>query len=243
MATFNPTSGAAQSWVTNEPIAPIQIPAPATTGAVSYNYTELPEGVEINLVSLVIYGAPTQVSEGTFTLTATDQTGPATYTLDWSVIEYDEPLRWADAEDLRAVIGQPMDFQLPEPTGGTPPFTYSIVEPAVDGWPYEARLPAGITFTGGLFSGTPTDTEDNRGTIWYDQVSVVRRTTEGTPVERLRPIWEIPAAPEQSVPRLAALLSRWGFSYLALRPLRGLRMGRMCGPEGCVSGLTAGLTC
>ena len=195
MATFSPASGTAQAWVTNEAIVPIQIPTPSTSGAVSYNFSELPEGIELNLVSLVIYGVPSVVGEGTFTLTAIDQDGPGTYTLDWSVIEYDEPIQWEQAEDLRAVIGQPMDFQLPEPTGGTAPFTYSIVEPAVDGWPYEARLPAGITFAGGLFSGTPTDTEDNRGTIWYDQTSSVERRTQGNPVNRLFPGWNIPAAP------------------------------------------------
>ena len=222
MATFNPTSGPAQAWVQNEEINQVVIPTPTTTGNISTTYTELPEGVVFNEQTMTIYGAPTIISSGTFSITVTDDVGPATYSFEWSVIPYDEPLQWADAEDLNVVIGQPVDYQLPEPTGGTPPFTYSIVSPEADGgvpFSYDCRLPQGVIFAGGLFSGTPTDTDDNKGTIWYNQVATVSRQTQNQGREgagRLFPRWDIPSAPNNQFTvggetyTITTLLSRTG---------------------------------
>ena len=62
----------------------------------------------------------------------------------------------------------------------------------LEDWPYDPRLPQGISFADGAFTGTATDTQDNEGRLWYNNVSTVNRTVEGNPVSRLRPVWNLP---------------------------------------------------
>ena len=193
-AVFTPATGTAQVWGINETIQPVQIPFPTgLSGDVSYETSGLPEGLTFNAITLVIYGAPVEAGSGTFTLTATDDDGASEWTLEWSVAAYVPQMEVARYDDLQVLIGQAIDYQLPVPAGGVPPYTYSIVAPGYAGnWPYDPRLPQGISFQDGAFTGTATDTQDNEGRLWYNNVSTVNRGVEGNPVTRLRPVWNLP---------------------------------------------------
>ena len=200
---FDPAEGAAQAWVINETIQPVSVPVPSgAVGAVSYRWEGLPPGVEFNEDTLVVFGAPSEAGAGRFVLEATDDDGVVEWPIVWSVAGFVSQLEVGAFEDLRVLIGQPVDYRLPVPVGGTPPYSWSIVDPVYSrvelgrGWPYDPRLPQGITFTDGLFSGTASDTLDNRGEIWYNQVGTVDRRTQGNPVNRLFPQWYPPAGIE-----------------------------------------------
>ena len=246
---FDPAEGAAQAWGVNETISPVLLPAPTgAVGAVSYRWEGLPPGVEFNEDTLVIFGAPTEAGSGRFVLEATDDDGVVEWPLDWTVVPFTAQLEVAAFDDLRVTVGQPVDYQLPTPVGGIPPYSYSIVDPVYSfeelgrGWPYDPRLPQGISFSDGQFTGTATDTQDNRGEIWYDRVSDVNRTAEGNPVTRLRPIWEVPTRIENrffdyetSRYDISLLISRTrptpGVAYGPDAPSGGLRL-RTSSPSG-----------
>ena len=242
-AVFDPAEGVAQAWGINEPIVPVYVPIPTgISGPVRYAAAGLPAGVAFNPDTLVVFGEPAEAGSGTFTLTATDDDGASEWTFAWSVAAFVPRLEVAHFEDLNVVIGQQVDLRLPVPSGGVPPYTWSIVSPVFEDWPYDPRLPNGITFTDGRFSGTPTDTQDNQGRIWYDRVGSVNRTTEGNPVNRLRPIWNIPSGIENrffdyetSRYDIDVVLSRTrpqtGQAYGPDAPLGGLRF-RTSSPSG-----------
>ena len=181
MALFDPMVGAPRAWGVNEGIEQVDIPRPTNVnGELTYTFSGLPDGVEINLASLVLYGAPTSPGSGSFILEAADDDGAVTYTLPWTVVAYAESLTIAPFEDLRFFIGQQAYYQLPEPTGGVPPYTYEIVGPSqMDPPAADVRLPAGLTMSeGGLFSGTPTDTRDNNGAVFARFLAEVNITFE-----------------------------------------------------------------
>ena len=246
---FDPVEGQAQAWGINETISPVEIPTPTgAVGAVSYVWSGLPQGVEFNEDTLVLYGAPTETGTGRFVLEAEDDDGTVEWPFDWSVAEFEPQLEVGAFEDLRVTIGQPVDYALPAPTGGTPPYSYEIVDPVYSftelgrGWPYDPRLPQGIQFQDGMFTGTATDTQDNRGEIWYNQVSRVNRFTQGNPVNRLFPNWQIPTRIENrffdyetSRYDITVLLSRTrptpGVAYGPDAPGGGLRF-RVTTPSG-----------
>ena len=127
---FDPVEGAAQAWGVNEPIPLVEVPTPTgAAGDISYVWSGLPPGVEFNEDTLVLYGAPSEAGSGRFVLEAEDDDGTVEWPFDWSVAEFVPQLEVGVFDDLRVTIGQPVDYMLPAPTGGTPPYSYEIVDP------------------------------------------------------------------------------------------------------------------
>jgi len=146
-----------QSYTRGVAIADLVLPE-ASGGTTPYTYTltpALPGGLSFTSSTRTISGTPTAVfSQTEFSYTVTDATSPAltsTLTFDITVSEPSPAsltLIPSTISDQRFTQGEGiLDLVLPEASGGSPPYTYTLT-PA---------LPVGLSFTSSTrtISGTP----------------------------------------------------------------------------------------
>ncbi|WP_052951656.1 putative Ig domain-containing protein [Devosia soli] len=131
--------------------APYSAAVAASGGTAPYTYTvtgTLPPGVTLSPSGL-LSGTPTESNLYSFTVTATDSsggTGPHSGAQSYNIVTYSPNFTLLPDDLPVATAGQPYS-QTVVAGGGTAPYTYSI---------YAGALPAGLTFSGGTISGTPT---------------------------------------------------------------------------------------
>ena len=119
-----------------------------TGGTTPYTFSivgTLPAGLTLNTTTGAVTGTPT--AAGTFSIQVTDAKGvTATTTCPYTIIA--GPLLTCSASSNTGEVGVSFNSGLPTVTGGTTPYTFSIV----------GTLPAGLTLntTTGVVSGTPT---------------------------------------------------------------------------------------
>jgi len=125
----------------------------ATGGTAPYKYSiasgTLPPGLTLNPDTGIISGTPTTAGTYSFTSQVTDHNGGTdTTTCSITVIAIPLDLECGTCTQGRATVGTGYTAKLAE-TGGTGPFTYSIVK---------GSLPAGLTLDAstGAIAGTPT---------------------------------------------------------------------------------------
>ena len=200
MVAFPQSVGEFASWTFQEEVhLPLPLPT-GVTGEVRYDWEGLPRGLFLNEATLVIYGAPLELeASGRFRLRATDSRNTVAYLFDFEVAPPSPVLDIAPFADLRFVIGQEFDYQLPEPRNGSGDYTYEIVaptRPANSPVDVELRLPDGIDFAPtGRFTGTPSDAEENRGATWFDQVvNVIRAGDASNRIRRVSQFANLDAA-------------------------------------------------
>jgi hypothetical protein len=126
----------------------------ATGGTPSYTFTTagpLPTGLTLS-PSGVLSGTPTDGGTFVFTVVATDKTtgtGPYTGSTQYTLIVSPPSLVISPADVPLGSDGVPYNVTL-SMKGGTAPYTLSLSSGL-------ASLPHGLTFVGGVISGTPTD--------------------------------------------------------------------------------------
>jgi choice-of-anchor A domain-containing protein len=121
-------------------------PMTVTGGVAPYSYSivgKLPVGLTLNTSTGAVSGTPT--AAGIFTVKVTDATGNSSTSCALTI---NGPLSVTCAAKNIGEVGVPFESGAMSISGGTTPFTYSIV----------GTLPAGLTFntTTGEVSGTPT---------------------------------------------------------------------------------------
>ncbi len=142
------SSVANQSWVVG---TAVNITLPAASGGVgSFTYSltpALPAGVSRS--NRVVSGTPTaRATVATYTYTATDSEG-VTHTLTFTVVVTAVAITFASTIANQSwQVGTAVNLTLPTASGGVGAFTYSLT-PA---------LPAGVTRSNRVLSGTPTTT-------------------------------------------------------------------------------------
>ena len=116
----------------------------------------LPGG--LSLTNGVISGTPTAAGSTTVTITYTDNDGDTdTASFDFTVAPAADLMPVAPTiPDRTATVGSALSYTLPLATGGDAPVTTSA-----------DTLPAGLTLTSGVISGTPTATGTTTVTITY----------------------------------------------------------------------------
>ena len=122
---------------------------PAATGGTSpytYTVTQLPAGLTFNSGTHTISGTPTEEGTTVVTYRVTDN-GNNQAADDFTITVNPVVLRLSDTTGFTAIVGEQFTQQLPEATGGTSPYTYTVTQ-----------LPAGLTFNKGThtITGTPT---------------------------------------------------------------------------------------
>ena len=155
MLSFGNESISNQSYVENEAITSVTLPA-ATGGGAPLTYTlspRLPAGLDFNSSSRMLSGTPTAASQArTYTYTVTDADGDtASLTFDLSVTTADFMLSFGNESisNQSYVENEAItSVTLPAATGGDAPLTYTL----------SPRLPAGLDFNSSsrMLSGTPT---------------------------------------------------------------------------------------
>ena len=135
----------------NEAMEPIQVPATAIFGALSFKATGLPAGITIDPSTGVISGTPnsTDALQGyPVTVTVSDGVASDTATVSFTLTVSKE-LRLDPVADVTVAKGAALTAINVKAHGGTSPYTYSAT-----------GLPAGATIdpSTGVISGTPTDT-------------------------------------------------------------------------------------
>ena len=154
--TFNPSTITDQTFTSRSPITPLVLPE-ATGGTTPYAYSvsALPVGLSFDTATRQLHGPPTTVvSAHPVTYTVRDAAG-RTASLTFSITVTDAPPSGSDITfhpsemtNQRFAAGSPiMSLVLPEATGGTAPYTYTL-SPLPDGLLFDATVR--------LLTGTPT---------------------------------------------------------------------------------------
>ena len=154
--TFNPSTITDQTFTSRSPITPLVLPE-ATGGTTPYAYSvsALPVGLSFDTATRQLHGPPTTVvSAHPVTYTVRDAAG-RTASLTFSITVTDAPPSSSDITfhpsemtNQRFAVGSPiMSLVLPEATGGTAPYTYTL-SPLPDGLLFDATVR--------LLTGTPT---------------------------------------------------------------------------------------
>ena len=142
-----------QSYTRNQQITDLVLPAVSGgTGTITYSLSSrLPNGLAFTASTRTISGTPiVSQTTKTYTYTATDDNSSTTS--QTFTITVDGNVSLATIADQGYTVNRQItDLVLPAPSGGTPPYQYSI-SPA---------LPTGLTFTSSTrtISGTPTATK------------------------------------------------------------------------------------
>ena len=126
---------------------------PAANGGTSpylYSVTTLPAGLTFNRGTHTISGTPTEAGTTTITYRVTDYNSSQASD-DFTITVSPAVLRLSDTTGFTARVGEQFTQQLPEATGGTTPYQYSVT-----------TLPAGLTFVQETrtLTGTPTLAEE-----------------------------------------------------------------------------------
>ena len=126
---------------------------PAANGGTSpylYSVTTLPAGLTFNRGTHTISGTPTEAGTKTITYRVTDYNSSQASD-DFTITVSPAVLRLSDTTGFTARVGEQFTQQLPEATGGTTPYQYSVT-----------TLPAGLTFVQETrtITGTPTLAEE-----------------------------------------------------------------------------------
>ena len=122
---------------------------PAANGGTSpylYSVTTLPAGLTFDRGTHTISGTPTEAGTKTITYRVTDNNSSQASD-DFTITVSPAVLRLSDTTGFTARVGELFTQQLPEATGGTTPYQYSVT-----------TLPAGLTFVQETrtITGTPT---------------------------------------------------------------------------------------
>jgi uncharacterized protein (TIGR03437 family) len=122
----------------------------ATGGTGTYSWTviggTLPPGLTLSSGG-TLTGTPTVAGTYSFTAQVTDSTGTMT-SGSFTVVVNPAPLKLISSNTLPSgVVGATYPIQIFTATGGTPTYTFSISA---------GSLPAGLTFSNGQITGTPT---------------------------------------------------------------------------------------
>ena len=122
---------------------------PAANGGTSpyfYSVTTLPAGLTFDRGTHTISGTPTEAGTTTITYRVTDYNSSQASD-DFTITVSPAVLRLSDTTGFTARVGEQFTQQLPEATGGTTPYQYSVT-----------ILPAGLTFVQETrtITGTPT---------------------------------------------------------------------------------------
>ena len=122
---------------------------PAANGGTSpyfYSVTTLPAGLTFDRGTHTISGTPTEAGTKTITYRVTDYNSSQASD-DFTITVSPAVLRLSDTTGFTARVGEQFTQQLPEATGGTTPYQYSVT-----------ILPAGLTFVQETrtITGTPT---------------------------------------------------------------------------------------
>ena len=126
---------------------------PAANGGTSpyfYSVTTLPAGLTFDRGTHTISGTPTEAGTKTITYRVTDYNSSQASD-DFTITVSPAVLRLSDTTGFTARVGEQFTQQLPEATGGTTPYQYSVT-----------TLPAGLTFVQETrtITGTPTLAEE-----------------------------------------------------------------------------------
>ena len=149
--SFTDPTGDAQSWMQNDAITAITVPAASGNPAPTYAAVgTLPAGIAFDTTTRVLSGTPSATGSGTITIRATNSEGDADWTVDYTTAAalaapvFADPTGDAQTWTLNQAIAP---LTVPAATGNPPP-TYAAV----------GTLPTGISFntTTRVLSGTPT---------------------------------------------------------------------------------------
>ncbi len=170
--------------------------APYTYALTGPNGTDLSEvpGLTFDPATRVLSGTPTEAGTTRLTYTVTDSEDNATFiTFDVTVTESDDgtvtgPISIAEVGARTYAAGEDIDQTLPEATGGTAPYTYTLTGPngmdlsEVPGLTFDpaTRVLSGIPTEAGTtrLTYTVTDSEDNATIITFDVT--VTESDDGT---------------------------------------------------------------
>ncbi len=139
-------------------IVPLVFPsAQGGTGVVEYTLTPaLPEGLDFDEFARVLFGTPTEaMGETEYTYRAEDAEGAfGEQTFSMEVLSLVLPI----VADTVFVVGEAVDWVLPEAVVGTPPLVYSL----------DGALPEGLTFVPGMrtLHGMPTAVADAQDYVY-----------------------------------------------------------------------------
>ena len=82
---FADDTGDAQTWIENDAITPLTVPAASGNPTPTYAAVgTLPAGITFNTTTRVLSGTPTAIGSGTITIRATNSQGDADWTVDYS---------------------------------------------------------------------------------------------------------------------------------------------------------------
>ena len=144
---FIPPEIADQTFIVGEAV---DLTLPTATGGTSpytYSLSPLPAGLRFDTTTRVLSGTPTTATTATqTTYTATD-TASVSASLTFTVTVRAKPtFNPSEITDQTFIVGEPVNLTLPTATGGTPPYTYTLLP-----------IPAGLRFdtTTRVLSGTP----------------------------------------------------------------------------------------